>query len=155
MLKYFHFLHWVINNQKRAEQDAEFGRHLISEVFETVEKLDKQINNFKKSISNNDEDVKYRKMMLEDTQARFKPTTNRWRPIKGCRMSIYSIIYGLESKSTAGTFVLPGPVVAHLLWKVKLSRYNKWQKPLKVIFTWADIIFSQPNSYKWKLFLPW
>ena len=63
------------NNQKRAEEDAEFGRHLISEVFETVEKLDKQINNFKKSISNNDEDVKYRKMMLEDTQAGFKPTT--------------------------------------------------------------------------------
>ena len=54
---------------KRAEEDAEFGRHLINEVFETVEKLDKQIKNFTKSISNNDEDVKYRKMMLEDTQA--------------------------------------------------------------------------------------
>ena len=53
---------------KRAEEDAEFGRHLINEVFETVEKLDKQIKNFTKSISNNDEDVKYRKMMLEDTQ---------------------------------------------------------------------------------------
>ena len=65
----------VSNNQKRAEEDAEFGRHLISEVFETVEKMDKQIINFKKSISNNDEDVKYRKMMLEDTQARFKPSS--------------------------------------------------------------------------------
>merc|ERR1712176_452574 len=52
----------------RAEEDAEFGRHLINEVFETVEKLDKQIKNFTKSVSNNDEDVKYRKMMLEDTQ---------------------------------------------------------------------------------------
>ena len=67
-------LHCRLNSQpvtlKRAEEDAEFGRHLINEVFETVEKLDKQIKNFTKSISNNDEDVKYRKMMLEDTQAR-------------------------------------------------------------------------------------
>ena len=66
--------HLRLNSQsvtlKRAEEDAEFGRHLINEVFETVEKLDKQIKNFTKSISNNDEDVKYRKMMLEDTQAR-------------------------------------------------------------------------------------
>ena len=67
-------LHLRFNSQsvtlKRAEEDAEFGRHLINEVFETVEKLDKQIKNFTKSISSNDEDVKYRKMMLEDTQAR-------------------------------------------------------------------------------------
>ena len=61
----------AVKNHKRAEEDAEFGRHLINEVFETVEKLDKQINTFKKSISNNDEDLKYRKLMLEDTQARF------------------------------------------------------------------------------------
>ena len=56
---------------KRAEEDAEFGRHLINEVFETVEKLDKQIKNFTKSISSNDEDVKYRKMMLNSDDKEF------------------------------------------------------------------------------------